>query len=199
MYDILKKPIYEDYRDSGLGTNLYKLQIKNTYCNNDIYHIEAIYYESFSFCMNDSGSRFDLDSETANEYVSIINQLFNFKGWPFGELWPTFTYDISFSIQNEDIVIKDNLLFIPVDKIINFNANIKDKKLYSYKDYTCNNIDELINSGDKTNILLSHKKGKEIYEELFFQGNDDCGLDPEYNSGDFLYFNHGFEFKEESI
>lgn len=39
MYNICKKPIYENYRDSGLGTNLYKLQIKNTYCTNDIYII----------------------------------------------------------------------------------------------------------------------------------------------------------------
>ena len=74
---------------------------------------------------------------------------------------------------------------------------IIDKKLDSYKDYTCNNIDDLINSEDKTNILLSHEKGKEIYEELFFQNNTNCGLNPAYNNGDFLYFNQGFEFTEE--
>ena len=200
MYNISKNPAYEEYTGMGSGRNLYKFQITNVNYNNEIYHIEAVFYATCSFCMNEDGSLFISDNDDelnkAKEYVSIVNQLFNFKGWPYGELWPTTIYNVSFSIKEEDIVIKDNLLYIPIDKIFNFKATVIDKKVYSYKDYTCDSIDELMDSGDKTNILLSHEKGEEIYKELFFGVESTCELDPDFNNGDFLYFDHGFEFEK---
>ena len=104
------------------------------------------------------------------------------------------SFTISFFVKHDDIIVKDNKLLLPTDKIYLYKSKTDNfLKLYKYDSGW--SIDDIMTSIEYSKQLLEHSQGQEIYNAI---KNNDISyyFGPDYDSNDYYPYNIEFDYEE---
>lgn len=193
---------------------MYKL-IKKEYSINGGYYDEIYYKVKVNSSTYNGVYKIDLSVQEANMYLATsekeecggiseenfkaLNEIFELMNTPntFGpkvSCVPVYAYHITFCVN--DLYVKDDKLFFKNVSDVTFETE-GSVKIYIPNE-SVNDFNSLVATGDKTSIILSHSKGKNILDELATNFDKSAIVEPEgYGDIENWEFNFGYDFVEE--
>lgn len=190
MYNIIKKQ-YEI--ESYHGESYTTVDFTSIVYNNGTYNIDLILTNSDPYAF---GNDEDYCSDETRQVITELFDAVRIDLYDIMDVMPVHTINVSFSIDEKDIIIRDNQLFFPENKLKNFKMEYIKTGIYQ-ADSNTHDMSSLLSTGDKTSILLNHPKGKEIFTEI---ENISKHYNMYENNGttcaEFYPFEMGFNFEE---
>ena len=196
---------------------MYKL-IQKEYSVNGGYYDEVYYKIKVNSSTYNSVYKIDLSVQEANMYLATsekeecggiseenfkaLCEIFKLMNTPntFGpkiSCIPVYAYHITFCVNENDLYIENDKLFFKNISDVTFEAEGPVKIYIPNESVT--DFDNLVATGDKTNIVLNHSKGKNILDELAINFDKSVLIEPKcYGGLENWEFNFGYEFVEEN-
>ena len=177
MYKFIKKKYNLDFARETKSVS--SLELLNSKIIDNVYNIEAKIMEA---------GIYEIEDQLDDSYLKIFKSIFS------EPMLTLKSFTISFFVKHDDIIVKDNKLLLPTDKIYLYKSKTDNfLKLYKYDSGW--SIDDIMTSTEYSKQLLEHSQGQEIYNAIKY--NDiSYSFGPDYDCNEYYLNEIGFDYEE---